>query len=186
MKFQFKCRVCGKCCKIYKIIINIGDALKLFDALNVKFNETFVLADKTEIAGSDKEFIYDPFIIKNKEYFLTVKNDPVNGCVFQKDNKCSIQDIKPSVCYFYPLNFNFESKSFSVVKYDICSGIYDSDYSEWVSVTEKFEEYKLNCQWHNEIAAFWNQYYAATADMKDFIIFFYESLYPIYLKRVKF
>ena len=87
------------------------------------------------------------------------------------------------MCYFYPLNYSYENDSFTVFKHEICSGIFDGEFSEWKNISEKFEEYEKNCEWHNEIVAFWNKYYGQKSDYKDFIIFFYESLYPIYLKK---
>jgi len=74
-------------------------------------------------------------------------------------------------------------ESFSVERYDVCSGCYDGSYSEWNGIMEKFRAYQDNTEWHNSIAEFWNKYYGGKCDKKDFIIFFYESLYPIFLDK---
>jgi len=183
MNFRFVCKVCGKCCSLYRIIINIGDALKIFDELTVKFNETFTLVKKSELERIS-DVPYDFFEISDDFYCLAMISYAEKGCVFIENRKCTIQSIKPSVCYFYPLKYTNENNidKFSVERYDVCNGIFDGGYSEWPGIIKKLHEYQYNTGWHNEIVKFWNENYGMKKDIRDFIIFFYESLYPIYLK----
>jgi len=132
-----------------------------------------------------ENYIYNFFKIKNKEYLLSIINNYYDGCVFLKDKKCVIQEIKPSVCYFYPIKYDNDLKKFVIEKYDICSGDYDDEFTEWQNLEEKYAYYSENCHWHNDIVNYWNEHYSQAADEKDFVIFFYEVLYPLYLDGLK-
>ena len=186
MKFKFVCKICGKCCALYRIIINIGDALKIFDELNVKFNETFTFVKKSEL-DTTSDVPYDFFEISDDNYCLAMISYAEKGCIFLDNCKCSIQQIKPSVCFFYPLKYTNDNsmEKFTVERYDVCNGIYDGGYSEWPDIMNKLRLYQKNTEWHNDIVKFWNENYGAKKDIRDFIIFFYESLYPIYQKNFK-
>jgi Fe-S-cluster containining protein len=178
--FKFKCNTCGDCCKYYKIIINFYDALTIFHNLKVKFNETFYFIHKDELI---EDSIYDYLEIENNLYVLGLISDKTNGCIFQKNNKCSIHSIKPSVCYFYPVGFDYNKKKFKIKKYNICNGDFDNEYTDFPDIENRLKEYESDYFWHNEIVKFWNTYYGKSKTKKDFIIFFYESLYPIFLQR---
>ncbi len=180
MKFQFECRVCGKCCKEYKIIINLVDALRIFHNTRQRFYDNFKLVNKNELqVGGD--YLYKFFKIQNKEYLLSIISDPLEGCVFLQDNKCAIHNFKPSVCFFYPLKFHNETQNFTVEKHSLCNGLYNAGFSDWPDLENKFSAYSDACEWHNSIVDYWNEHYSFTADEKDFVIFFYEILYPIFL-----
>jgi len=74
----FKCKQCGECCKI---------------VVKVSNNEINRIKQQ-----GHKDFLEkDP--IKGKGYALK----RINGnCVFLKDNKCEIYEIRPEICRLYP------------------------------------------------------------------------------------
>jgi len=185
LKFKFECKVCGECCKHYRIIINFADALRICNAIDeIKFLEKFSFVKETELLNSD-DLIYKSFYINENGYQLAIINNKETGCVFQTNKKCSIHNFKPGVCYFYPLRLKNDNE-FEVIKYDVCNGDFNNKFSEWTDLEFKLKQYQNESIWHNEIVDFWNQYYSKTAtDIKDFIIFFYESLRPLFDKYQK-
>jgi len=96
-----------------------------------------------------------------------------------------INNIKPDICYFYPLNYDPENPgNYLVKKHDICNGIFNGKKSEWKNIEKKYSEYYMNETWQKEMAEHWNIYYRNKSE-NDFIIFFYEELYPLYVEYLK-
>ncbi|MBD5161309.1 MAG: YkgJ family cysteine cluster protein [Oscillibacter sp.] len=92
--FQFKCRKCGKCCKNQDTI--------LFSALDV-----FRIAKKLEISPDAVIKRYTEVYIGSQSRIPLVHllmQGKKNACPFlTEEGRCSIHDVKPTVCRLYPL-----------------------------------------------------------------------------------
>ncbi len=85
---NFNCSQCGVCCSLYSLVdVHITDIFRISEHLGMTptsfFNEHCKL-------------------IKNDEDTWTFCMDIKDGCKFQKDKKCSIYEVRPDFCAFYP------------------------------------------------------------------------------------
>ena len=98
-KIRFKCTGCGDCCRHVK------------ETVPVDSQDAFYLTKHLQNLGMDI-YCVDQFLEQYAEpalldecgffvYFLkSVGKD--NACVFLKDNRCSVQEVKPLACKLYP------------------------------------------------------------------------------------
>ena len=98
-KIRFKCTGCGDCCRHVK------------ETVPVDSQDAFYLTKHLRDLGMDI-YCVDQFLEQYAEpalldecgffvYFLkSVGKD--NACIFLKDNRCSVQEVKPLVCKLYP------------------------------------------------------------------------------------
>ena len=98
-KIRFKCTGCGDCCRHVK------------ENVPVDSQDAFYLTKHLRDLGMDI-YCVDQFLEQYAEpalldecgffvYFLkSVGKD--NACVFLKDNRCSVQEVKPLACKLYP------------------------------------------------------------------------------------
>ena len=98
-KIRFKCTGCGDCCRHVK------------ETVPVDSQDAFYLTKYLRDLGMDI-YCVDQFLEQYAEpalldecgffvYFLkSVGKD--NACVFLKDNRCSVQEVKPLACKLYP------------------------------------------------------------------------------------
>ena len=98
-KIRFKCTGCGDCCRHVK------------ETVPVDSQDAFYLTKHLRDLGMDN-YCVDQFLEQYAEpalldecgffvYFLkSVGKD--NACVFLKDNRCSVQEVKPLACKLYP------------------------------------------------------------------------------------
>lgn len=98
-KIRFKCTGCGDCCRHVK------------ETVPVDSQDAFYLTKHLRDLGMDI-YCVDQFLEQYAEpalldecgffvYFLkSVGKD--NACVFLKDNRCSVQEVKPLACKLYP------------------------------------------------------------------------------------
>ena len=98
-KIRFKCTGCGDCCRHVK------------ETVPVDSQDAFYLTKHLQNLGMDI-YCVDQFLEQYAEpalldecgffvYFLkSVGKD--NACIFLKDNRCSVQEVKPLVCKLYP------------------------------------------------------------------------------------
>jgi len=115
---SFECTKCGDCCRWEGYIFLVPDDIKrLADYHGMSFDE--YKKRYTEFHGSS-------IVLKNKE-------NSSNECVYLKDNKCSINTIKPKQCADYPTKFELRCPGF---KHNRREGM--SKYEERVkSINEK-------------------------------------------------
>ena len=98
-KIRFKCTGCGDCCRHVK------------ETVPVDSQDAFYLTKHLRNLGMDI-YCVDQFLEQYAEpalldecgffvYFLkSVGKD--NACIFLKDNRCSVQEVKPLACKLYP------------------------------------------------------------------------------------
>lgn len=98
-KIRFKCTGCGDCCRHVK------------ETVPVDSQDAFYLTKHLRDLGMDI-YCVDQFLEQYAEpalldecgffvYFLKpVGKD--NACIFLKDNRCSVQEVKPLACKLYP------------------------------------------------------------------------------------
>lgn len=108
---RFECERCGRCCrdtesKLRTILLLGVEANKLSHALSRGINE---FAD--EVEG------YEPY-----EYLM--KKTDEGKCLFLKDNSCSIYELRPLICRFYPFQLkDLGNESYIFIPTDECPGI---------------------------------------------------------------
>lgn len=95
---EFECKKCGACCKWEGIVLLTPDDINRianYQSVNKeKFLEEHTRKYKTNI------------VLKNKTNS--------SSCVFLKDNKCSIWDVKPKQCADFPKKFEKRCPGFSI------------------------------------------------------------------------
>lgn len=86
---KFECIKCGLCC---------GDTEQKTRRILLLQTEAQKIAAETSqplISFSDK-------INDNQPYCFEMKKTSEGKCFFLKDNKCSIYEVRPIICVFYP------------------------------------------------------------------------------------
>ncbi|MGD6807188.1 MAG: YkgJ family cysteine cluster protein [Candidatus Bathyarchaeia archaeon] len=90
----FECNGCGLCCgdterKLRHILLLESEAEDISAATCLPIEEF-----TTEIIGSA------PYVYEMKK--------PEGKCYFLKNNKCTIYDVRPLICRFYPFELKFD------------------------------------------------------------------------------
>lgn len=97
-KINFNCNKCGTCCmgnSVHMLMLNPIDVILLArhankSTMNYLLQDTFL--DTIQIEGNlEKQYI----IVR-----LKYENDK---CIYYKNNRCSIYEIRPTICRTYPL-----------------------------------------------------------------------------------
>ncbi len=96
--FKFKCQQCGSCCKGSSLIINPYDLIILSKKFNMPLKDFKAKYTKQVI---DKNNNIPKLLLKTKQ-----------GCIFLKENKCSIYNERPAACRFYPLGLYKQNNEF--------------------------------------------------------------------------
>lgn len=85
---DFNCSQCGVCCTLYSIVdVHVTDIFRISEHL-----------------GMSPKTFFDKYcsVIKNDEDTWTFAMNIKGGCKFQSDGKCSIYEVRPDFCAFYP------------------------------------------------------------------------------------
>ncbi len=84
---RFECTACGKCCRRPGIVVlTPDDILRISDHLDMTLHDFC-----TRFLTHDEE---------DDLWYVHVK--PGGGCVFLKEERCSIHEVKPVQCKTYP------------------------------------------------------------------------------------
>ena len=92
MKFEicFQCQKCAKCCQLKgDVLLTKQEISDIANFLNI----------------SEKSFIsqYCYIIEKEESILISIKHQPHdNSCIFLKNNRCIIYDVRPIQCSTYP------------------------------------------------------------------------------------
>ena len=112
----FVCTRCGRCCgdtedTVRHVLLLESDADRVSKETLVDVHE---FAD--EIVG------FEPYIYEMKK--------PEDGkCFFLKDNRCSIYELRPLICRFYPFELrNLGNERYSFAYTNDCPGIGNSSH----------------------------------------------------------
>jgi uncharacterized protein len=108
----FNCTKCGKCCgntssKTRHILLLENDATNIATQTNKKIKQfTTQTPQKT------------PYIYEMK------KNPKTGKCAFNKNNKCTIYDLRPLICRFYPFELTTNPDgTYTIRATEECPGI---------------------------------------------------------------
>lgn len=85
---DFQCAACGVCCSLYSLVdLHVTDIFRISEHL-----------------GMSPKAFFDRYckVISTDEHTWTFCMDIRGGCPFQKDRKCSIYEVRPDMCAFYP------------------------------------------------------------------------------------
>jgi Fe-S-cluster containining protein len=118
------CIQCGNCCR-YEIPVTILDIYRISEFLKQSPEITF-----NQILSDD---------INHQINLFRLKKDKTGTCIFQKENKCTIQHGKPLACEFYFCNLNNNNKDVP-----------------WISFSSETEQEKI---WEQSIATMITRHY---------------------------
>ncbi len=136
--FSFSCNCCGECCKNRDdILINAYDIFRLSKGLNISDSQLLQMYCEIYIGPISK-------------IPLVRIRFPGGVCSFLRDNKCSVDLFKPSVCRLYPLGRGMvgESGDIFYFKQDVpCGGKDTQIVKEWVKDLDEgvFVEWSTSC-----------------------------------------
>ena len=89
---DFKCRMCGACCRIKDGIVRVSDAEIARIAAFLGMGETEFIERETEVAPDRKSLI--------------LKSRPDGACAYlTDDNLCRINPVKPDKCRTFPFEW---------------------------------------------------------------------------------
>ena len=89
---EFKCRMCGACCRINDGIVRVSDAEIARIAAFLGMGEAEFIERETEVAPDRKS--------------LVLKSRPDGSCVYlTDDNLCLINSVKPEKCRTFPFEW---------------------------------------------------------------------------------
>jgi uncharacterized protein len=84
-KERFECVKCGNCCCVPGyVFLNIKEAQKIAKHMKMDYCE------------------FEKMYIKKFQNQLALKTPVVGGCIFWKDKKCTIYELRPSQCRTFP------------------------------------------------------------------------------------
>ena len=89
---EFKCRMCGACCRIKDGIVRVSDAEIARIAAFLGMDEAEFIERETEVAPDRKSLI--------------LKSRPDGSCAYlTEDNLCRINPVKPEKCRTFPFEW---------------------------------------------------------------------------------
>ena len=89
---EFKCRMCGACCRIKDGIVRVSDAEIARIAAFLGMGEAAFIERETEVAPDRKSLI--------------LKSRPDGSCAYlTEDNLCRINPVKPDKCRTFPFEW---------------------------------------------------------------------------------
>jgi len=165
---KFECKKCGLCCREKNFIITLThlDVLRIYYQLKLSsINELLEVVAFFEVDINNKELlkriIYPPILLNGKYYILGLNKNKDNSCVYLKDNKCKIYNVRPNICKIFPFTFNIESNKLKIqinlIAKEKCQGLnkgqlVDLKYLKrlWKQIMDEKAEYnKLIELWNN-------------------------------------
>ncbi|MBM3943508.1 MAG: YkgJ family cysteine cluster protein [SAR202 cluster bacterium] len=104
---KWRCTLCGECCKQYVPLVLPEDVQRIQSSLHRPMSSFITFYRETDFQGPLDES-YQPQLFQTKHGKLVMGLNRVDleggevGCIFVKDNVCSIHSFKPLVCRQYP------------------------------------------------------------------------------------
>lgn len=100
-QFPFRCKMCGACCRHVKESV----PMESLDAFRLA---RFLRSQDENIQSTDDvlERYTDPVLLHESGYmiFMLKTVGPEDACIFLKDNRCTIHEVKPRACRTYPMS----------------------------------------------------------------------------------
>jgi Fe-S-cluster containining protein len=128
----FNCSKCGLCCgdtpsKTRHVLLPWLDAKEI-----ARFTDKPIGDFATPINGK-------------RPYVFEMRKTPDGKCVFLKDNKCTIYEIRPLICMFYPFELKTcESGVYSFRFTEECPGIFAANVEQNKALDREFFMELLN------------------------------------------
>ncbi len=161
---EFPCTSCHtNCCKEYVIFVNAHDVYRLSSGLRMA-PEKFL-----EIYGAKD---YD-LGIKVKEGLLDLAlKQKAGGCIFLEESKdtfrCTVNDIKPSVCKSYP--FQIQNGKLTQMTDKMCPVDWDNqEFEKMMSKHLKNDEYEW--KFYDDLVVEWNKNQGIKKSLSEFLKF---------------
>lgn len=106
-RFSFRCRQCGACCR------NVRESVPL-ESLDVFRLAKYFRDNGSEIKSMDDVLAKytEPVLLHESGYmvFMLKTGGTDDACIFLKDNKCTIHEVKPRACRTYPISVGPDGK----------------------------------------------------------------------------
>jgi Fe-S-cluster containining protein len=110
-ELRFQCTKCGLCC---------GDTKE-------KTRHILLLTAEAEQIATTTAQPIPQFAVKtdgNAPYTYEMKKTPENGkCVFLTNNRCTIYQIRPLICRFYPFELRLTTQKYQFLSTNECPSI---------------------------------------------------------------
>ena len=101
---EFKCRMCGACCRIKDGIVRVSDVEIARIAAFLRMDEVEFIERETEVAPDRKSLI--------------LKSRPDGSCAYlTEDNLCCINPVKPEKCRTFPFEWTNPDSA------EVCPGL---------------------------------------------------------------
>ncbi|MEW5693569.1 MAG: YkgJ family cysteine cluster protein [Candidatus Hydrogenedentota bacterium] len=168
MLIKFKCKNCGECCRYYTAILTIYDIAKIMHNTGIRPSE-FVEFYKE---GATKDVSDDLYLVTEQGRYLIGFKKTEEGCIFLKDNKCSIHNYKPPICKLYPLDLRWNNDNileYNVIKHSICKGDYGKEETDFGNIEELYYNYTIEYEYHKECLKNWKEYKEKLINPDEFI-----------------
>ncbi len=104
---NWRCTLCGECCKQYVPLIIPEDVVRIVESLHRPIS-SFITFYRSDDFAAPLDESYQTQLFRTKHGMLVMGLNRVElpsgeaGCIFVKDNVCSIHAFKPLVCRQYP------------------------------------------------------------------------------------
>ncbi len=163
---KWRCTLCGERCKTYVPLVLAEDVKCIQECLNRSMS-TFVSFYHPTDFCSPLDESYQGYLFRTKHGLLamclsrTVLPDGEVGCVFLKNNSCSIHPLRPFICRQYPFRpaeYNNVEGPFQLMDENLIRQNYRI-------FEEKQEEYLQKVRQSNEDSL------SDTRDTEDFLYF---------------
>lgn len=110
------CNGCSLCCKKYKIYLFPDEAKAIARKLKINYND--FVEKYLDYYIEFYDITNDNFFkIDNKTFFLSLALKQNNGCIFLKNDECSIYLKRPLLCKLFP-NYKYYDEEYSFCKLD--------------------------------------------------------------------
>ncbi|MHA1231596.1 MAG: YkgJ family cysteine cluster protein [Candidatus Helarchaeota archaeon] len=166
--YRFECQKCGLCCRNKNLIVTLThrDLLSIYYGLKMKnVKDLLKIVAFYQVDVNNKELmerlIYPVFYLKENYMLLGLFKINQTDCIYLKDNKCSIYELRPQICRIFPFTFVEKSNHLKLqvnsIASEICIGLNKGNIVDmkslrnlWKKIIEEKEEYeKLISIWNN-------------------------------------
>lgn len=94
-KLRFGCNQCGDCCRQMRVPLSHADLLRIR-----RLHPDQPISAWVQVYPADRD--PEAVLIERQLSLLTLRTQPESGCVFLKQNQCSIYAVRPRPCRTWP------------------------------------------------------------------------------------
>nr|WP_069806469.1 YkgJ family cysteine cluster protein [Vulcanisaeta thermophila] len=187
-RVRFQCTLCGECCRRYWIPVTHIDVARIARYTGLRPREFVALFPKDMAAQWDEPLIK----LSNGEYYLILKKRLDGTCIFNKwvDGKliCSVHEVKPYVCRYYPFIYWLEG---GVIKFEVydkalnyCPGLNRGSYATFKVEVKSMPEVVKAKREFKEFVERWNNMVrsgAVRGTLEEFLNYLEETVSQLQL-----